>query len=191
MTGDKVLVPPLDLDRPPRARPSTDALSRRINADPEDVEQGLAQLVLTIVELLRQLMERQALRRVQVGDLTDEETERLGRTMMLLSERMDELKEQFGLQDSDLNLNLGPLGNLMSRSDMPIPNAPDRYMRLLLQQIAIDRYPSGELMDRVEIMLDQEHVDDYVELLFEKIERDHYPSKQMLDRVARWTLSAG
>ena len=113
MTGDKVLVPPLNLDRLPRLRPATDALSRRINADPEDVEQGLAQLVLTIVELLRQLMERQALRRVQVGDLTDEETERLGRTMMLLSERMDELKEQFGLQDSDLNLNLGPLGNLM------------------------------------------------------------------------------
>jgi hypothetical protein len=63
-------------------------------------------------------------------------------------------------------------------------------MRLLLEKIALDRYPSGELMDRVEILLDQEHVDDYVELLFEKIERDHYPSKQMLDRVARWTLSA-
>ena len=74
---------------------------------------------------------------------------------------------------------------------MPITNAHDRYMRLLLQKIAIDRYPSSELMDRVEIMLDQEHVDDYVELLFEKIERDHYPSKQMLDRVVRWTLSTG
>jgi hypothetical protein len=73
---------------------------------------------------------------------------------------------------------------------MPITNAHTRYMQLLLQKIAIDRYPSGELMDRVEIMLDQEHVDDYVDLLFEKIERDHYPSKQMLDRVARWTLSA-
>ena len=72
---------------------------------------------------------------------------------------------------------------------MPITNAHDRYMRLLLQKIAMDRYPSGELMDRVEIMLDREHVDDYVELLFEKLERDHYPSKQMLDRVARWTLS--
>lgn len=113
MTEDKLLVPPLDLGRSAPVIPSADALSRRINADPDDVEQGLAQLVLTIVELLRQLMERQALRRVQVGDLSDEETERLGRTMMLLSERMDELKEQFGLQDSDLNLNLGPLGNLM------------------------------------------------------------------------------
>ena len=113
MTDDKLLVPPLDFDRLRPATPTRDALSRRINTDPEDVEQGLAQLVLTIVELLRQLMERQALRRVQAGDLTDEETERLGRTMMLLSERMNELKEQFGLRDRDLNLNLGPLGNLL------------------------------------------------------------------------------
>jgi hypothetical protein len=112
MTGEKILVPPSpDMTWPDR--PRADALSGRINAHPEDVEQGLAQLVLTIVELLRQLMERQALRRVQVGDLSDEETERLGRTMMLLNERMAELKEQFGLKDSDLNLNLGPLGNLM------------------------------------------------------------------------------
>jgi hypothetical protein len=73
---------------------------------------------------------------------------------------------------------------------MPITQAHDRYLQLLLQKIAMDRYPSGELMDRVEILLDDEHVDTYVELLFEKIERDHYPSKQMLDRVARWTLSA-
>lgn len=73
---------------------------------------------------------------------------------------------------------------------MPITQAHDRYMRLLLEKIAMDRYPSSELMDRVEILLDREHVDDYVELLFEKIERDHYPSKQMLDRVSRWTLSA-
>jgi hypothetical protein len=112
MNGEKILVPPSpDMTWPDR--PRADALSGRINADPEDVEKGLAQLVLTIVELLRQLMERQALRRVQVGDLSDEETERLGRTMMLLNERMAELKEQFGLKDSDLNLNLGPLGNLM------------------------------------------------------------------------------
>jgi hypothetical protein len=112
MNGEKILVPPSpDMTWPDR--PRADALSGRINADPEDVEKGLAQLVLTIVELLRQLMERQALRRVQVGDLSDEETERLGRTMMLLNERMADLKEQFGLKDSDLNLNLGPLGNLM------------------------------------------------------------------------------
>jgi hypothetical protein len=88
-------------------------LGRRLNADPEDVEKGLAQLVLTIVELLRQLMERQALRRVESGRLTDEEVERLGRTFMALAERMDELKATFGLTDADLNLNLGPLGDLM------------------------------------------------------------------------------
>jgi hypothetical protein len=90
-----------------------DALSRRINAEPEGVERGLAQLVLTIVELLRQLMERQALRRVEAGGLSDEQIERLGETLMLLSERMEELKRDFGLEDRDLNLDLGPLGRLL------------------------------------------------------------------------------
>jgi hypothetical protein len=89
------------------------ALPRRLNADPEGLEKGLAQLVLTLVELLRELMERQALRRIESGSLSDEEVERLGRTFMALSERMDELKETFGLTDEDLNLNLGPLGNLL------------------------------------------------------------------------------
>jgi hypothetical protein len=89
------------------------ALPRRLNADPEDLEKGLAQLVLTLVELLRQLMERQALRRIEGGTLTEAEVERLGRTFLALSERMDELKRVFGLEDEDLNLNLGPLGNLM------------------------------------------------------------------------------
>jgi Gas vesicle protein K len=89
------------------------ALPRRLNADPEGLEKGLAQLVLTLVELLRELMERQALRRIETGALSDEEVERLGRTFMALSERMDELKEVFGLTDEDLNLNLGPLGNLL------------------------------------------------------------------------------
>ena len=88
-------------------------MSQRIDADPETLERGLAQLVLTIVELLRQLMERQALRRVQGGRLSDEEVERLGQTFLALSERMDELREQFGLDESDLNLNLGPLGDLL------------------------------------------------------------------------------
>lgn len=90
-----------------------DALSRRINAEPEAVERGLAQLVLTIVELLRQLMERQALRRVEAGGLTDEQIERLGQTLMLLAERMEELKHEFGLDERDLNLDLGPLGRLL------------------------------------------------------------------------------
>ena len=89
------------------------ALPRRINADPEQVERGLAQLVLTLVEVLRQLMERQALRRVEAGALTEEEVERLGLTFMKLEDRMDELKVLFGLTDSDLNLELGPLGRLI------------------------------------------------------------------------------
>jgi hypothetical protein len=73
---------------------------------------------------------------------------------------------------------------------MPITRAHDRYMRILLERIEESRYPSGELMDRVEILLDRDHVDDYVELLFQKVEGDRYPSKQLLDRIARWTLAA-
>jgi hypothetical protein len=109
----KVLVEPPGGGIGQRAPRIDDALSRRINADPEDVEKGLAQLVLTIVELLRQLMERQALHRVEGGTLTDAQIESLGRTFMLLEERMEELKQEFGLEDRDLNLNLGPLGNLL------------------------------------------------------------------------------
>ena len=89
------------------------ALPRRIDADPERVEKGLAQLVLTLVELLRQLMERQALRRMEDGSLTEDEIERLGETFMKLEQRMDELKRHFELEDRDLNLNLGPLGDLL------------------------------------------------------------------------------
>jgi hypothetical protein len=89
------------------------ALSRRVAADPETVEKGLVQLVLTIVELLRQLMERQAIRRVEAGGLTDDEVERLGQTLMLLDEKMTELREHFDLTPEDLNLDLGPLGRLL------------------------------------------------------------------------------
>jgi hypothetical protein len=84
-----------------------------VSADPERLEKGLAQLVLTIIELLRQLMERQALHRIEGGSLTADEIERLGRTFMALADRMEELKREFGLEDEDLNLNLGPLGDLM------------------------------------------------------------------------------
>jgi CRISPR/Cas system-associated endonuclease Cas1 len=89
------------------------AVANRINADPERVERGLAQLVLTVVELLRQLMERQALRRIEGGRLDDEQVERLGTALMLLEQRMEELKTEFGLDEEDLNMNLGPLGNLV------------------------------------------------------------------------------
>lgn len=113
MSSGKVLVEPPDDSAFSDQRLLGDALSRRINADPDGVEKGLAQLVLTIVELLRQLMERQALHRVELGTLSEEEVERLGRTFMALAQRMDELKEQFGLEDRDLNLDLGPLGTLL------------------------------------------------------------------------------
>lgn len=112
--NDKFLHRPSDLDALGDALPSIDhALPRRLNADPESLERGLAQLVLTIVELLRQLMERQAVRRMDDGSLSDEQVERLGQTFMALSERMAELREEFGLDEEDLNLNLGPLGNLL------------------------------------------------------------------------------
>jgi NAD-specific glutamate dehydrogenase len=110
----KLLSGPLELD-PFRAQAKEvdDALTRRINADPESVERGLAQLVLTVVELLRQLMERQALRRIEAGTLDDEEIERMGQTFMALEQRMQELLEEFELEEKDLNINLGPLGNLL------------------------------------------------------------------------------
>ena len=111
---DKVLARPLELDpfSPDQAR-LENALTRRVNADPESVERGLAQLVLTIVELLRQIMERQALRRIDGGTLSEEQIERLGRTFMELDKRLEELREEFGLTEEDLNLDLGPLGRLL------------------------------------------------------------------------------
>ena len=74
-----------------------------------------ATLVLTLVELLRQLMERQAIRRVDHGDLTDEQVERIGTTLMLLEEKMIVLREHFGLEPEDLNIDLGPLGPLLAK----------------------------------------------------------------------------
>ena len=88
------------------------ALPDRINADPEHVEQGLARLVLTVVELLREVLEHQAIRRMDGGTLTDVEVERLGLALLKLNHRMDELKTIFGLTDEDLNIDLGPLGRL-------------------------------------------------------------------------------
>lgn len=92
---------------------SQSRLPERINADPENVEKGLARLVLTLVELIRKLMEKQALRRIESGSLADEEIERIGETLMKLENKMQELKDIFGLKDEELNLSLGPLGNLM------------------------------------------------------------------------------
>ena len=88
-------------------------LPQRISTDSENIERGLAQLVLTLIELLRQLLERQALRRVEHGSLSDAEIEQLGETFLKLKQRMDELKQIFDLTDEDLNINLGPLGDLL------------------------------------------------------------------------------
>ena len=86
---------------------------RHIDADPESVERGLVAQVLTLVEFLRQLMERQALRRVDQGNLSEEQVEKIGITLMALEQRMAELREHFGLSPEDLNLDLGPLGPLL------------------------------------------------------------------------------
>lgn len=90
-----------------------DSLPRKINASPENVEKDLAKLVLTLLELIRQLLEKQGMRRMDSGSLSDVEIERLGETFMKLESKMKEMKTVFGLQDQELNLNLGPLGNLM------------------------------------------------------------------------------
>lgn len=89
-------------------------MTERLDLDPESVERSLVTLVLALVELLRQLMERQALRRLDVGDLSDEQVEQLGATLMALEEKMTELRDHFGLRPEDLNIDLGPLGPLLS-----------------------------------------------------------------------------
>jgi hypothetical protein len=84
----------------------------RIQFQPDNVRNGLAQLVLTVVELLRELLERQAIRRIDAGSLADGDIERLGTTFFQLAAEMEKLKAYFGLKDEDLNLDLGPLGKL-------------------------------------------------------------------------------
>lgn len=88
------------------------ALPERINADPDKVEQGLARLVLTLIELLRKVLEHQAIRRMDGGTLSEAEVERLGLALLKLSERMEQLRETFDLKDEDLTIDLGPLGRL-------------------------------------------------------------------------------
>ncbi|MFF7216755.1 gas vesicle protein K [Streptomyces sp. NPDC008238] len=96
-----------------QGREASSVLHQRLQLDHDTVERDLVKLVLTVVELLRQLMERQALRRVDQGDLTGDEEERVGLTLMILEERMADLREHFGLRPQDLNIDLGPLGPLL------------------------------------------------------------------------------
>ena len=88
-------------------------LADRIEANADNVERELLKLVLTIVELVRQLMERQAMRRMDQGDLSTAQVEDLGLGLMRLEEAMTALREQFGLSATDLNIDLGPLGSLL------------------------------------------------------------------------------
>ncbi|HEX5109297.1 MAG TPA: gas vesicle protein K [Vicinamibacterales bacterium] len=85
----------------------------RWNADPADVQRSVAQLVLTLVEFIRKLLERQAIRRMEEGTLTDEEVENVGRALMKLEETLRDIAARFGLQPEDLNLDLGPVGKLI------------------------------------------------------------------------------
>jgi hypothetical protein len=99
----------------PRAelRKIAPALPERLEAGADDIEAGVAKLVLTLVEFIRQILEHQAVRRMEGGTLSDEEIEKLGLALLRLQERLQEIKLAFGLRDEDLNVDLGPLGRLL------------------------------------------------------------------------------
>ena len=101
------------MSRPTAPNGQARLLTERLETDPESVERDLFKLVLTIIELIRQLMEKQALRRVDEGDLTDDQIESLGLGLMKLEEAMEDLKSRYDLTAADLNLDLGPLGTLL------------------------------------------------------------------------------
>jgi hypothetical protein len=89
-----------------------EGLPPRLNTDPDKIENGLAKLVLTLIEVLRKVLEHQAVRRMEGGHLSDEEVERLGVALLRLNDRMQDMKGTFGLTDDDLQIDLGPLGRL-------------------------------------------------------------------------------
>ena len=96
----------------PRAPHNGSPGGSRLELDPKRLKNGLGQLVLTVVKLLHELLERQALRRIDGGSLTEEQVERLGLTLMGQAEEIDRLRKEFGLEEDDLNLDLGPLGKV-------------------------------------------------------------------------------
>ncbi|MFD5065172.1 gas vesicle protein K [Streptomyces sp. NPDC058394] len=104
-----------ELTTAPVGEETDGGIAQRLKTNPETVERDLMKLVLTIVELLRQLMERTALHRVDQGDLNEDQEERIGMTLMILHERMSELCDRYELTMDDLNLDLGPLGSLLPR----------------------------------------------------------------------------
>jgi len=89
--------------------------TQRIDCSAENIEQGLAKLVLSLVELLRQLLERQAIRRMEGASLTEQQVEAMGEALMTLERKIHELAQNFGLTPADLNLDLGPLGKLLEK----------------------------------------------------------------------------
>ena len=103
----------LDSVRTELERLARRAAPPRWNADPDDVRRSVAKLVLTLVEFIRQLLERQAIRRMDAGTLTAEQTEAVGLALMRLEETVRDIGGQFGLSPEDLNLDLGPVGRLM------------------------------------------------------------------------------
>ncbi len=113
MSEDKILFNSGSLEELSAEIDLTNNEESKLKLTPDNADSGLAQLVLTLVELIRKLVEKQAMRRVDGGLLTDAEIERLGETLMKLEIKMEELKKHFNLKDEDLNINLGPLGDLM------------------------------------------------------------------------------
>ena len=97
----------------PRSSHEVNGQRARINLDQDKVKNGLGQLVLTLVKLLHELLERQAIRRIDSGSLSDDEIERVGMTLMRQAEEIERLKKEFNLDEEDLNLDLGPLGRLL------------------------------------------------------------------------------
>ncbi|MEP6857208.1 MAG: gas vesicle protein GvpJ [Gemmatimonadales bacterium] len=114
-TMESQVVQTLDAPKDAAIRPLetvAEGLPPRLNTDPDKVENGLAKLVLTLIEVLRKVLEHQAVRRMEGGHLSDEEVERLGVALLRLNDRMQDMKGIFGLTDDDLQIDLGPLGRL-------------------------------------------------------------------------------
>ncbi|MCK9377840.1 MAG: gas vesicle protein K [Syntrophobacterales bacterium] len=103
----------LPANRAAQGYPEPDPSQGKLNLDPDDQKNGLARLVLTLVKLLHELLERQGLRRIETGTLSEAEIERLGLTLMKQAQELERVRREFGLAEEDLNFDLGPLGKLL------------------------------------------------------------------------------
>jgi hypothetical protein len=112
MSDQKFSAAPHDRRAPSVSEPLP-GVTGRIECSPENIDQGLAKLVLSLIELLRQLLERQAIRRMEGGSLTEQQVEEMGQALMKLEGKINELATSFGLTPADLNIDLGPLGRLV------------------------------------------------------------------------------